>query len=162
MNIYLKQFLSSFILIAGLILFFLSLLNNSLNSALSFLACSLIFWVTFSLIFETFNIKIFSWVMSSSGFLIAISIFFIYGIEQVAHPIGAIIFHSGGIASSLGIGLISLFPILILYQINSNNNMTKSNLKNPDLDLSVEPEVNSDDWEIVSDKELENGDFEIK
>ena len=33
--------------------------------------------------------------------LLALSIFFLYGIEEVPHPIGAIVFHSGGIAGAL-------------------------------------------------------------
>jgi len=128
--------------------------------ALVFLTCALISWVLFGLLLDTFDIEIFSWVISSAGFLLSISIFFLYGVEQVAHPIGAIVFHSGGIAGSLGIGLFSLFPILIMHQIHNQNVSTKLSLATNINDSTPEPELEGDDWEIVTEEELQYGEFE--
>ena len=130
MNLYLKNIACGLILIIGLILFLSSLLNNDFNMALVSLTCALIFWVLFGLLLDTFDVEMFSWVIASAGFLLAISVFFVYGVEKVAHPVGAILFHSSGIAGSLGIVLFSLFPILIMYQINSQNITLKQNLIN--------------------------------
>lgn len=159
MDLYLKKITTALILIIGIILFFSSLLNNNINLALVSLVSSLIFWVLFGLAFNIFDVEIFSWVVSGSGFLLSICVFFIYGIEQVAHPVGAIVFHSGGIAGSLGIGFFSLFPILIMHQLNSNNISIPSLIKNAE-DDDDNTEVMSDDWEIVTEEELNSGNFE--
>ena len=75
--------------------------------------------------YKIFEVKIFAWIISSAGFLLAISVFFIYGVEEIPHPNGAIMFHLGGIAGALGIILFSLFPLLIIYQLNSASTVKK-------------------------------------
>ena len=82
-----------------------------------------------------------------------------YGIEEVPHPIGAIIFHSGGIAGALGIGLFSLFPLLILHQLNYNSKNTKPTLIDNN-DIPNKTELDSDDWELATEEELSSGEFE--
>ena len=152
----------SLILIIGLILFFSSLIDNKLNLALVFLTSSLIIWVIYGLLLDVFDVHIFAWVISFSGFLLALSVFFVFGIEEMAHPIGAIIFHTGGIAGSLGIGLFSLFPLLILHQINSHNISIKSGmLINEDGSPSI-PNLESDDWELTTKEELQSGEYDLR
>ena len=124
--------------------------------ALVFITSALLFWVLFGLLLDTFDVQIFSWVISSAGFLLALSVFFLYGVEEVAHPIGAIVFHSGGIAGSLGIGLFSLFPLLIIHQLNSRNITQKPDLVNNIEELPPEPELESDDWEMATEDELKS------
>ena len=162
MDLYLKKISGSLILIIGLILFFISLLNNNFNLSLVALTTTIIIWVIFGLLSNTFNIQIFSLIISSAGFILSICVFFVYGVEQVAHPIGAIVFHSNGIAGSLGIGLFSLFPILIIYQLKSEQVNTKTKLPMENENLTSDPNIESDDWEFVTDEELESGDYEIK
>tara|TARA_B100001029_G_scaffold96655_1_gene79371 strand:+ start:5000 stop:5491 length:492 start_codon:yes stop_codon:yes gene_type:complete len=163
MNLYLKNITSALILIIGLILFLSSILNNNINLALVYLSLTLIFWVVFSLLVDNFDVHIFSWIISSTGFILSIAIFFIYGIEEVAHPVGAIIFHTGGIASSLGIGLFSLFPILIIYQLNNQTKKSKllSIVNNKESKNNI-PELESDDWEIANNEDINSNEFEIK
>ena len=160
MSLSLKKISGGLILIIGLILFFSSLLNNNINLALVYLTCALILWVLFGLLLDTFDVQIFSWIISSAGFLLALSVFFLYGVEEVAHPIGAIIFHSGGIAGSLGIGLFSLFPLLIIHQLNSQNTTPTPILVNNIEELPSTPELESDDWEMATEDELKSGKFE--
>ena len=162
MNLYTKKITGILILIIGLTLFFSYLLNNNFNLALVSLTSALLFWVLFTLLLDIFDVQIFSWVISSAGFLLAISVFFLYGVEEVAHPIGAIIFHTGGIAGSLGIGFFSLFPILIIYHLNSQNVQLKSELITNTDDATLEPELESDDWGIATEEELESGEFEVE
>ena len=107
MTLNLKKIAGVFILVIGLILFFSSLIDNNLNLALVSLTSALILWVLYGLLFDVFDIQIFAWVISLSGFLLALSVFFVFGVEEIPHPIGAIVFHTGGIAGSLGIGLFS-------------------------------------------------------
>jgi len=161
MNQNLKKIAGGLILIIGLILFFSSLVNNNLNLALVSLTSTLIFWVVYGLLLGTFDVRIFSWVISTAGFLLAISIFFLYGVEEVPHPIGAIVFHMGGIAGALGMGLFSLFPFLIIHQLNSDKIIPISTPVEKKIDTSPEPELESDDWEFATEDELESGEFEI-
>ena len=162
MNLDLKKIVGGLIIIIGLILFFSSLVDNNLNLALVSLTSALILWVIYGLLLDVFDVRIFSWVISSVGFLLAISVFFLYGVEEVAHPTGAIIFHTGGIAGSLGIGFFSLFPILIIYHLNSQNVQLKSELITNTDDATLEPELESDDWGIATEEELESGEFEVE
>ena len=157
---YLKKIASGLILVIGLVLFFSSLLNNNLNLALVYLTSTLIFWVLYGLLLENFDVRIFAWVISATGFLLAISIFFIYGIEEVPHPVGAIVFHAGGIAGALGMGLFSLFPFLIMHQLNSAKITPISTPVEKEIDTPPEPELKSDDWVLATEEELESGEFE--
>ena len=160
MNQNLKKIASGLILIIGLILFFSSLLNNNLNLALVYLTSTLIFWVLYGLLLDDFDVRIFAWVISAAGFLLAISIFFNYGVEEVPHPVGAIVFHTGGIAGALGIGLFSLLPFLIMYQLNFNKITPISNPIEKEIDTPPEPNLESDDWEFATEDELQSGEFE--
>ena len=160
MNQNLKKIASGLLLINGMLLVFSSLINNNRSLALVSLTSTLIFWVVYGLLLDTFDVRIFSWVISIAGFLLAISIFFLYGVEEVPHPIGAIVFHMGGIAGALGIGLFSLFPLLIMHQLSSDKTISIAPVINGN-DIPPEPELKSDDWEFATEEELESGEFEI-
>ena len=156
MNMDLKKIASGLILIIGLFAFIVSISNNNLNFALIYLSTTLIFWVLYGLLLDAFDVRIFAGIISASGFLVAFSVFFMFGIEEVPYPMGAIIFHSGGFAGALGIGLFSLFPILILYQMNATKTMGKTEvLKEP------KSEIFSEEWEMASDDDLQSGEFEM-
>ena len=149
------------ILVIGLILFFSSLEDNNLNLALLSLTSALILWVIYSLLLDVFDLRIFAWVISLSGFLLALSVFFVFGVEEIPHPIGAIVFHTGGIASSLGIGLFSLFPLLIIHQLNSQNISTKPGVLMNEESFPAIPNIEIDDWELATEEEGQSGEFEV-
>ena len=161
MNLDLKKIAGGMILVIGLILFFSSLSQNNLNLALVFLTSALIFWVIYGLLLDVFDVQIFAWVIASVGFLLALSVFFLFGIEEIPYPIGAIIFHTGGIAGSLGIGFFSLFPLLIIHQLNYHNLSAKPGvLMNENSPLSTS-NLESDDWELATEEELQSSEFEL-
>ena len=149
------------ILIIGLILFFSSLEDNNLNLALVSLTSALILWVIYGLLLDVFDVQIFAWVVSLSGFLLALSVFFVFGVEEMPHPIGAIVFHTGGIAGSLGIGFFSLFPLLIIHQLNSQNISTKPGVLINEDGFPTIPDLKSDDWEMATEEERQSGEFEV-
>ena len=76
---------------------------------------------------------------------------------------GAVVFHSSGIAASLAIGFFSLFPIIILYQMSPE----KSPQHHKEESLLVEETPDSDselennDWEVATEDDLYSGEFEI-
>jgi len=161
MNFDLKKNLGGLILIIGLILFFSFLLDNNLNLSLVSLTSALMLWVIYGLLLDVFDVRIFAWVISLSGFLLALSVFFVFGVEEIPHPIGAIVFHTGGIAGSLGIGFFSLFPLLILHQLNSQNISTKPGVLMNEDSFPAIPNLESDDWELATEEERLSGEFEV-
>ena len=162
-----KKLLNIIILFIGSVIFLWFLKNNNLNMAIIVLSLTLIIWVLISLILENFDLKSFAWIVSSSGFLLSISIFFLFGVEEVPFPVGAFVFHAGGIAIALGVCFFSIFPLLFLYQGNSNkkiDNLIQTPQKEHSQQIENEPHdpiVDSDDWELVSEEDLHSGDYEI-
>ena len=161
MNFDLKKIASGLILSIGLIFFLLSISKNNLNFALISLTVTLIFWVLYGLLLDAFDVRIFAGIISASGFLVAFSVFFMFGIEEVPYPMGAIIFHSGGFAGALGIGLFSLFPILILHQMNATKTMRKTEVLQEMSQQEPKSEIFSEEWEMASDDDLQSGEFEM-
>jgi len=161
MNMDFKKIGGGLILVIGIGSFILSISNNDLNYALIYLTAALILWVLYGLLLDAFDVRIFAGVISASGFLVAISVLFMFGIEEVPYPVGAIIFHSGGFAGAMGISLFSLFPILILYQMGTTNTQEKSAVRNELPEKEQEQEIISEKWEIASDNDLQSGEFEV-
>ena len=157
----LKKIAGGLILVIGLFAFIISISNNNLNFALIYLTGTLIFWVLYGLLLDAFDVRIFAWTISASGFLVAISILFMFGIKEVPYPVGAIVFHSGGLAGALGLGLFSLFPILILYQMDITDTQVKSKVKHKLPKKEPEAEILSEEWEIATDDDLHSGEFEV-
>ena len=77
------------------------------------------------------------------------------------HPIGAIVFHAGGIAGALGISLFSLFPLLIMYQLNPEKTSSKPEVLINEDSLASIPELESDDWEFATEEELQSDEFDV-
>ena len=73
-----KKIAGSLIFIIGVFAFIVSISNNNLNFALIYLTAALISWVLYGLILDAFDVQIFAWIISASGLLVAISIFFMF------------------------------------------------------------------------------------
>ena len=156
-----KKIAGGLFLVIGVFAFILSISNNNLNFALIYLTAALILWVLYSLILDVFDVRFFAWIISVSGFLVAISVFFMFGIEEVPYPVGAIIFHSGGLAGALGIGFFALFPILILHKTGSEKlpQITRTESIMPREEM--EPEIENNEWEMASADDLQSGEFDV-
>ena len=153
----LKKILSALILIVGFFAFIMSTANNNFNLALIYLTSTLILWTSFGLLLDVFDIRFFAAIISISGFMVAIAVFFLFGIQEVPYPIGAIIFHLEGIAGALGISFFSFFPILVLYYADFNKNAV---IKLPQGDQS-EIVIDDDEWEMANEDDLQSGKFEL-
>ena len=156
-----KKIAGGFIFVIGVFAFIVSISNNNLNFALIYLTAALILWVLYSLLLDAFDVRVFAWIISASGFLVAISVFFMFGIEEVPYPVGAIVFHSGGLAGALGIGFFALFPILVLHHTGANKLPQITREEPVMFREEMEPEIESNEWEMASDDDLQSGEFEI-
>jgi len=162
MNIDLKKIIPNFILLIGYLAFILLAFNNNLIYAIILLTSILIFFVLYGLLLNVFDVYIFAWAISFSGLLIAISILCIFGIEEVPYPVGAFILHSEGLAGALGIGLFSIFPIIMITQLNTINKNTTTIKESSNISTSdLKTEMDDNNWEIATEDDLLSGEFEI-
>jgi len=132
----------------GLVYINLALFSN-FNYALFSLVITLFTFVIFSLIVDLFNIKEFIIILSTCGIILSITTFFYYGVEEVAYPYGAILFHFEGILKSLIVLFVSLLPILFLYKGNDKVNNR----------LVVD--YNDSEWEVATSDDLDSGQYDL-
>ena len=96
--------------------------------------------------------------LSGAVFLLAISVFFLYGLEEMPYPAGAIVFHSDGIAKALGLGIVASLPLLFgIADIETSNTDTQIST------VSAEPTViiDHEDYELADVEDLTSGEFDI-
>lgn len=158
MNLCNKNYISYLVLLVGLICYCCYINTMQFIPATIVMSTSLLLWVAFNCYFDTFDRLLFSKILSISGIIISISIFFIFGIEEIPFPTGALIFHSYGIAISLLMILLSLLPVLFM-DISSSTPIAAS----PQTSYIEESKSDSidDGWEIATEHDLESGDYEI-
>ena len=87
--------------------------------------------------------------------------FFIYGVEQVPLPVGAVLFNEEGILLTLLLLFVFSVPLLVYNNQNITatafvKNTTNKPLKPTKTDLSQEVSVVSEEWEEASLEDLES------
>ena len=155
--------ISWLVLAGGLFLYLWSIINNEFASASIFMAGTILLWMLLSLSSGSFNNKEFAKILSYSGFLLSISVFFLYGLEEMPYPAGAIIFHSDGIAKALGLSIIASLPLLLFFEPNPQKDKPDSHKKEPESTESSEPAlvVDHKDYELADVDDLTSGEFDI-
>ena len=124
---------------------------------------SLLLWIAFNIHFDMFNKIAFAKVLCYSGILLSITIFFLFGIEEVPFPEGALLFHSYGIALSLFVILLSIIPILFTTNIEITTmptNSQSSQITGQPSNITQSEELD-DDWEIATDEDMQSDDYEV-
>ena len=157
-----KKYFSYIILIVGLFIYciYISAMNFVLASIVMVL--SILFWLTFSIYGEIFEKLFFSKILTGSGIILSLSIFLLYGIEQVAYPQGAILFHHIGIAISLSVLLISLLPLLLYSENNFDySSKTSEPQSNALEDPNQDQEDSMENWELATEEDIDSGKFEV-
>ena len=101
MLINLKNNLHWLIYSTGLFVYFVLLAQTTFTLSVIWLLFVLYVWLMVSIITQQYCFKCLLYVFCSSGIIVAISLFFIYGVEQVPLPIGAVLFRSEGILPAL-------------------------------------------------------------
>ena len=165
MLINLKNHLHWAIYGTGLFLYFYLLIQSSVVFSLIWLLFILYLWLLTSIILEQYCFKSTLYVFCWSGIAVAISLFFIYGVEQVPLPVGAVLFNEEGILLTLLLLFVFSVPLLVY---NSQNirvtafvkNTTNKPLKPTKTDLSQETSIVSEEWEEASLEDLESGSYE--
>ena len=152
--------ISWLILAGGLFLYLWNIVENEFVYATIFMASSILLWMFVGFITDSFDNKEFLQVLSGTGFLLSISVFFYYGLEEMPYPSGAIVFHSDGIAKALGLGIAASLPLLFgIDNVEAKHTHSKTSVSS----ASTEPTVvvDHEDYELADVDDLTSGEFDI-
>jgi len=153
----LKQNIPTIQIILGYILYIVILIVNSLTAAILWTIFNIYIWLACSITLKTYNVKSFIYILCCSGISIAISIFFISGVEQLAYPEGALMFNVDNIMKACLLFFVSTIPIIIFTY--SNNHVADKNNKEQ---AAIKNEKNKEeDWEEATLEDIRSGDYEV-
>ena len=145
------------LLFLGFLVYLLFAFNKRPSIAIISLILFLYLWILGRMYFETFSLKSLTNIIGSSGVLLSLTYFFIYAVEEVPYPEGAIVFHSQEIALSLIVFFISTtFLIYCSLQKSPTNKQVKSP---PFINQSLK-KTNKEEWEQATMDDLNSGNFE--
>ena len=149
------------VLFFGLAVYFLFVFNGKLSTAVISLILSLYFWILGRIYFGTFKMQSLLYLISGTGILFSKTYFFIYAVEEVPFPEGAIVFHSQEIAVSLIIFFIS--TIFLLYIKETNNVLCSIGPSGQKIKTQGKPQKKQtkEGWEAATLDDLNSGNFEV-
>jgi len=148
------------LLIAGLIFYLCFVINNNLAVATISLLLFLYVWILGNMYHDKFNIYDLIHISGYVGLLFSITYFFMYGVEEVPYPEGAIMFHSPEIAFSLFVCFIS--TVIVLYaKFSSPPKAVPQTEKRRPLPQKQHEEIKREEWEEATLEDLESGAFEL-
>ena len=163
MNLIPKNYVSCGILAVGLLCFCCYVNAFKFIPASITMLAAVLLWIAFNVHFDMFDKTIFSKVLCCSGLLLSIATFFLFAVEEVPFPEGALLFHGEGIALTLLVILLSILPVLFVSDINiltyPANSQSSELTSKPE--SSNQTKESDDDWEIATEEDIESGDFEI-
>jgi hypothetical protein len=152
--------ISWLVLAGGLFLYLWNITENEFVYATIFMASSILLWMFVGFTTDSFDNKEFSQVLSGAGFLLAISVFFLYGLEEMPYPSGAIVFHSDGIAKALGLGIAASLPLLFgIANVETRHTSSQTSASSASTNPTVV--VDHEDYEMADVDDLTSGEFDI-
>ena len=156
-----KQSIPSFFLVLGYLLYFILLFKTSFSISVIWMMILIYLWLSTSLYFNIYNSNSFIKILSGSGIFVALSMFFLNGVEEVPFPEGAVVFHAEGIAQALFLLFLCSIPI-VLRLIPENAVILKSSIdtKASSNSSNTKKKNQSDDWEEATIEDLESGNFD--
>jgi len=162
MLINLKNNLHWLIYGAGLFAYFIMLAQTTLTLSVIWLLFVLYLWLTVSIVTKQYCFKSLLYVFCLSGIIVSISLFFIYGVEQVPLPVGAILFREEGILPSLILLFVFSIPMIIYSQDSLSQPIVKNKTATKEDENTIKHNDNSasEEWEEATIEDLESGSYE--
>ena len=154
-----KQSIPSFFLVLGYLVYFIMLFKTSFAMSAIWMMILIYLWLATSLYLNIYSPNSFIKILSSSGVLVALSMFFLNGVEEVPFPEGAVVFHAEGIAQALFLLFLCIVPT-VLKLVPKNTIIMKSPVDNKSKSSEVKENNQSGDWEEATIEDLESGNFE--
>ena len=154
-----KQSIPSFFLVLGYLVYFIMLFQTSFAMSAIWMMILIYLWLATSLYLNIYSPNSFIKILSGSGVLVALSMFFLNGVEEVPFPEGAVVFHAEGIAQALFLLFLCIVPT-VLKLVPKNTIIMKSPVDNKSKSSEVKGNNQSGDWEEATIEDLESGNFE--
>ena len=152
-----SKVISWFILGGGFFLYLWNIISSEFVYATIFMTGAILLWMFVGFTTNTFNQNEFAKVLSGAGFLLALSVFFLYGLEEMPYPAGAIVFHSDGIAKALGLGIAAFLPLLFgIEDVSSSASVTT-----PKTTQKQTVVLDDEDFELADNDDLTSGEWDI-
>ena len=152
--------------VLGIIVYFILISNQQFSLGIVWLIFVLYGWTIISILVQSYSLQSFIYALCGFGIIIAITLFFMNGVEEVPFPKGAIQFKLDGIAQSLVVFFIFTAP-LIVYQQQTKDNAPEAPsamIEKPHIEkISENNELEDNDnseWEEATAEDLESGRFE--
>ena len=137
-------------IVIGYVAYVVLLALTSLSAAILWLFFIVYFWLLLSLWTKTYNINSFIYILCGGGILVAISFFFLQGVEELPYPQGAVMFHLDNIVKACFLFFICSIPMLVV---------ALKSKQNPTFVLSKEKQQENP-WEEASSEDLTSGRYE--
>ena len=155
----LKENLPTLEILLGYLIFLYFVSEGTFSSAITSLMLFIYIWLFTSLYLNQYSFNSFLYVVCGGGILVAISLFFLIGVEEVAYPQGALMFHADGIVKSLFIFFICSIPLILL---NKENNLSKIfKINNLPKDSTKQATAYDDSlWQEATIEDVESGEYE--
>jgi len=154
-----KQSIPSFFLVLGYLVYFILLFKTSFSISVIWMMILIYLWLSTSLYFNIYNSNSFIKILSGSGIFVALSMFFLNGVEEVPFPEGAVVFHAEGIAQALFLLFLCSIPI-VLKLIPENTIILNNSIDTKSNSRDIKEKNQSEDWEEATIEDLESGEFE--
>jgi len=146
----------------GLAVYLFFVFDYKLPTAAISLVLFLYFWIIGRIYFGSFKLNSLLSLISGSGVLFSITYFFLYGVEEVPFPEGAILFHSQEIAISFVIFFISTVFILYVKEIQNTQQAPDEKVQaTPALLQKPKKRSTKENWEEATLDDLNSGNFEL-
>jgi len=153
----LKENLPTIEILLGFCIYVYFSIQNSLSIAIVSLILFIYIWLFTNIILNKYNFSSFINLISLSGIVVSITLFFMYGVEEIPYPEGAIVFHLEGLAKSFLLFFFSSIPLILSnykFQFWSLTSDSTINVSSKDIEYDQEK------WEEASLEEVSSGDFE--
>jgi len=150
----LKENLPTIEILLGYFMYLFLLLESTLSLAILWMIFIIYIWLFTTVFLDKYNFNNFINFICVSGIVVAITIFFIKGIEEIPYPQGALIFHIEGIVKSFLLFFISTIPLIVL-NIKTDKKNHKKTQK-----TSNKKQYDSDLWEEATTNDIKSGNYE--
>ena len=133
-------------------------INNFVKASFT-LMTTLFIWTCVQILLKSFNIKHFSWALSISGYIFAITVFCYFGIEQQNTW-----FRLNGILSlsACAMAMFSTLPLLILYYKGGQSPKSQEITQTQQSPAIESKSVEDENWEPASVDDLYSGEYELE
>ena len=134
----------------GYIVYIYIIIQTTFSLAALWMMFVVYLWLLSSLYLNKYNFNTFLYIICSSGIALAISFFFLKGVEELPYPEGALIFHVDGIAKAFFLFFICTIPLILLKSKGATRTPQQAKQKTKKASI----------WEEATPEDIQSGNYE--